>query len=458
MSQRRWRWRLVFLIGAVAGAAAVAVHVLPTGEAPQEPAAEELAPDEPDQGKPVPEEPAPESKRVVRVALVYSENYLIDLGGLEQFHSFDIRKYQRIFQQLVADGVVDAGSVHRPGPISREDVLRVHTERFWESLADPRAVGAYLEAPEVGLIPAPVVEQGILTSFRHATGGTLLAARKALDQGIGINLGGGYHHAKPDAGEGFCIYADMPIAIRALQAEGRIRTALVIDLDVHQGNGTAVCLAGDESTFTFSMHQGNIYPVPKERGDLDVELEAGTDDDAYIELLAAQLATVFQASGKPDVVFYQAGCDTLAGDPLASLEMSEEGIVERDQMVIEACLRRGVPVVMTLGGGYSPDAWHAQYASIRGIIEEYGQGTEKTDTQTVDFGNLDQSQVISVAEAAAAREGYKLERYQPPEVRFDEEDRQWWVSFEMLPPTPPGGHFGVLIDVDKKEITVLPGE
>jgi histone deacetylase 11 len=439
---------VVLLIGAVAALAAVAVYLSPGGGAPEETGAEQ----------PAPEQPAPDRAKAVQVALVYSGKYLIDLGGLEQAHPFDIRKYDRIYRQLVAEGVVDAGCVHQPGPISEEDILRVHTDRFLESLADSRAVAAYLEAPEVGLVPAPLVEQGILSPFRHATGGTLLAARKALDHGIGINLGGGYHHAKPSAGEGFCIYADMPIAIRVLQAEGRIRTALVIDLDVHQGNGTAVCLAGDESTFTFSVHQGNIYPVPKERSDLDVELQAGMGDDAYLELLAAQLPKVFQAAGKPDIVFYQAGCDTLAGDPLASLQMSEEGIVERDRMVIDACVRRGVPVVMALGGGYSPDAWHAQYASIRGIVEEYGLATEEASKEAVDYGSLDQSKVISLARAAATREGYKLEKYQPPKVRFDEEDRQWWVSFEMHPPTPPGGHFGVLIDVDEKEITVLPGE
>jgi hypothetical protein len=148
----------------------------------------------------------------------------------------------------------------------------------------------------------------------------------------------------------------------------------------------------------------------------------------------------------------------LAGDPLASLKMSEEGIVERDWMVIDACVRRRVPVVMTLGGGYSPDAWHAQYASIRSIVEEYGLATDEANTDTVDFDNLDPPKVLSLAKAAATREGYKLEEYRPPVVGFDEQDRQWWVSFEMLPPTPPGGHFGVLIDVDEEEITVLPGE
>ena len=132
------------------------------------------------------------------------------------------------------------------------------------------------------------------------------------------------------------------------------------------------------------MHQADIYPIPKEQSDLDVELEAGTDDEAYLRVLSAHLPKVFQAAGKPDLVFYQAGCDTLAGDPLASLQMSESGIVQRDRMVIDACVRRELPVVMTLGGGYSPDAWHAQYASIRAIVESYGQATDGGNTEPVE--------------------------------------------------------------------------
>ena len=223
----------------------------------------------------------------------------------------------------------------------------------------------------MGVVAPKLLDLGVLAAFRHVAGGTLLAARQALRYGIGVNIGGGYHHATPDAGEGFCIYADMPIAIRTLQAEGKIRRALVIDLDVHQGNGTAICLADDDQTFTFSMHQGNIYPIPKAKSDLDVELDAGTGDDAYLRILTSHLDALLEKA-RPDIVFLQAGCDTLAGDPLASLEMTEEGIVERDAMVIDACVRRKVPVVMTLGGGYSSEAWKAQFHSIRRIIKKYG--------------------------------------------------------------------------------------
>jgi histone deacetylase 11 len=238
-------------------------------------------------------------------------------------------------------------------------------------MGDSAAVGRYLEAPLLSKMPAFMMDAGILRPFRYATGGTLLAARLALEHGIAINLGGGYHHAKPDQGEGFCVYADMPIAVRTLQAEGLSRRTLIVDLDVHQGNGTAVCLGGDPNVFLFDMHQGDIYPVPKETCTLDVELQRGTDDAEYLRLLGSHLPGVFERS-RPDLVFLQSGVDTLAGDPLAHLAMTQDGIVQRDAMVIDECVRRGVPVVMVLGGGYSPGAWSAQFASIRRTIETYG--------------------------------------------------------------------------------------
>ena len=306
-----------------------------------------------------------------RVAIVYSKHYQINLGGIERLHSFDIRKYAKIYLKLNTDGVLRPEDVFVPGPVSREDILRVHTPRFLASLEHPHMVARYLEAPTAAKLPCALVDAGILLPFRHATGGTILASRLALKHGIAINIGGGYHHAKPDAGEGFCVYADMPIAIRTLQAERLIRRALVVDLDVHQGNGTAVCFEEDDAVFTFSMHQGDIYPLPKATSDLDIELPAGTDDQTYLRILRKRLPEVIDRA-KPDIVLLQAGCDTLDEDPLASLSMTQKGIVERDAVVVDACVRRHIPVVMLLGGGYSQQAWAVQYASIRRTIDTYG--------------------------------------------------------------------------------------
>lgn len=306
-----------------------------------------------------------------RVAVVFSERYTIALPGADIVHPFDTRKYAKIYVHLNEAGLVRPATVFVPNEAGPDDLRLVHTERYLDTLRSPDAVARYLEAKPVKVLPAKVVDAGILRAHRFATGGTILGGRLALAHGIALNLGGGFHHAGPDVGEGFCIYNDLAVAVRRLQADGRIRRALVVDLDVHQGNGTAECFAGDDTVFTFSMHQGNIYPVPKATSDLDVELAAGTDDARFLAVLRRHLPEVFDRA-RPDIVFYQAGCDTLHDDPLAGLAMTKVGIAERDAAVVDACVRRGVPVVVTLGGGYTPRSWSVQAASVEHLIRTYG--------------------------------------------------------------------------------------
>lgn len=306
-----------------------------------------------------------------RVCLVYSQRYQIDLGGFESLHSFDINKYARIYLQLVTDGLIRPEDVYVPAEIGREDLLRVHTPEYLARLRQPSALAWYLENACVALMLPGLADAAVLRPFRYATGGTVLAARLAVRYGVAVNLGGGYHHAEPDRGGGFCIYADMPIAIRVLQSEGLIRRALVVDLDAHQGNGTARCLAGDDHVFTFDMHEEDIYPFPKETNDLDISLTAGMENDEYLRMLSDHLPKVFDRA-RPDIVFLQAGVDVLAGDRLARLRLTPEGIIERDRLVFDEAARRMVPIVMVLGGGYSPQAWQIQYRSIRGVIAKYG--------------------------------------------------------------------------------------
>jgi len=315
----------------------------------------------------------PRSGRAIgdKVAVVYSKHYQINMGGAEKLHPFDIRKYAKIYLKLKTDGLIRPEDVFVPEAVTEEQILLVHSRKFLDSLKNSKTVARYLEAPVVGAAPAWLVDAGILSAFRYATGGTILAGRKAMDCGIAINLAGGYHHAKPDAGEGFNVYADMAIAIRVLQREGLIKRAAIIDLDVHQGNGSAIIFAGDDSVYTFSMHEADIYPIPKETSDRDIELARGTGDESYLRQLADALPKVLN-DAKPDIVFIQAGCDTLADDPLAGLEMTPKGIAQRDAMVIDECVRRNIPVVMTLGGGYSKGAWAVQYDSILRIITKHG--------------------------------------------------------------------------------------
>ena len=305
------------------------------------------------------------------VAIVYSPGYCTDLGGLEKLHCFDINKYGRIYDQLRADGVLGPEAAAEPEEVSEEDIRLVHTEVLLKSLEHSHNIATYLEAPYLAMLPISVLKDKILKPFRHATGGTILAGRLALECGIAVNLGGGYHHAKPSDGGGFNVYNDLAIAIRKLQSDGLLRRALVVDLDVHQGNGTAVVFADDDDVFTFSMHDDSIFPIPKARSSLDVGLAIGTDDETYLGLLKEHLPAVFDEA-RPEMVLYQAGCDTIQDDPLANLSMTQTGIVERDAMVIDACVEHEIPVAMTLGGGYAPDSWHVQYASIRNLIETYG--------------------------------------------------------------------------------------
>ena len=305
------------------------------------------------------------------VAIVYSPEYCTDLEELEKLHCFDVNKYGRIYGQLQADGVLGPEAVAEPEEVSEEDIRLVHTEVLLKGLEHSHNIATYLEAPYLAMLPISVLRDKILKPFRYATGGTILAGRLAVECGIAVNLGGGYHHAKPSSGGGFNVYNDLAIAIRRLQSDGLFSRVLVVDLDVHQGNGTAVTFADDDDVFTFSMHDESIFPVPKARSNLDVALAIGTDDETYLGLLDEHLPAVFDEA-RPDMVFYQAGCDTLEDDPLANLSMTQAGIIERDATVIDACVEREIAVAMTLGGGYAPNAWRVQYASVRRIIETYG--------------------------------------------------------------------------------------
>ena len=301
---------------------------------------------------------------------VYSEAYRIGMAGLEKLHPFDINKYSSIHGRLMNEGIISAEDVISPEAVTDEQLRLVHTQEFMAGLKDASTVARFLEASWVAMFPLALLERCVLTPLRYATGGTIVACRQALQRkSLVINLGGGFHHAKPFQGEGFCVFADMPIAISVLRKEKLVKRVLVVDLDVHQGNGTALCCAKDEDTYTFSMHQEDLYPIPKERSTVDVSLSVGTNDEEYLSLLEKHLPKVLREA-QAELVIYQAGCDPVKGDPLASLAMSAKGIQERDRYVIESCRERNIPVAMTLGGGYAKDAWLIQFQSIRELVTQ----------------------------------------------------------------------------------------
>jgi len=263
-------------------------------------------------------------------------------------HRFPIAKYALLRDAVVASGIVTPSAVHEPERASRGALRLVHTERYVDDL-----VAGTLSPAEQRRIGLPWSEALVERSFR-AVGGTCEAAAASLEHGVTMNLAGGTHHAFPDRGEGFCVFNDAAVAIRVLQRAGRIRRAAIIDLDVHQGNGTHAIFDGDATVFTFSMHGGRNYPFNKVAGSLDVDLVDGTGDEIYLDTLARVLPGVLSASA-PDLIIYLAGADPHEGDRLGRLCLTFDGLARRDAMVLEACREVGIPVTITIAGGYGRD-------------------------------------------------------------------------------------------------------
>jgi len=255
-------------------------------------------------------------------------------------------KYGLLKDRLLAENVLDVEDIVEPQPIDRETLALVHTAEYLDKL---EASG--LTAAEQRKLGMPWSEALWLRS-RLACGGTLLAARVALGSGLAANLAGGTHHAFADHGEGFCVLNDVAVAITLLRRESVIDRALIVDLDVHQGNGTAAIFEGVREVFTFSMHGERNYPTEKMRSNVDVGLQDGIGDADYLGVLREHLPAVLDAA-QPEMAFYIAGVDVAAGDRYGKLALSEEGIRLRDRYVIESVRDRGLPLAIVLGGGYA---------------------------------------------------------------------------------------------------------
>lgn len=267
---------------------------------------------------------------------------------LPEGHRFPVAKYEMLRRRVVADGILHDEAVLDPVRATASQLALVHTPDYIERFS----AGA-LQPDELRRLGFPW-SRGLVERSHRAVGGTIDASRWALEHGLAMNLAGGTHHAFPDRGEGFCVFNDVAVAIRVLQHEGRIRRAAIVDLDVHQGNGTHAIFAGDPAVFTFSMHGGRNYPFHKVPGSLDVELDDGTDDDTYLARLAGHLPRVL-AAADADIVFYLAGADPHERDRLGRLKLTFDGLARRDAMVIGACREIGAPVVITIAGGYGRD-------------------------------------------------------------------------------------------------------
>lgn len=279
--------------------------------------------------------------------------------ALSPGHPFPMSKFPLLRAQLLDEGVLADVDILEPEPLERETLELVHTPAYLDKLET-----SGLSVAEQRRLGLPWSESLWLRS-RLASGGTLLAARAALDGGLAGNLAGGTHHAFADHGEGFCVLNDVALAVAKLRVDGVIERAAVIDLDVHQGNGTAAIFETNDAVFTFSMHGERNYPTAKMRSNLDVGLRDGVGDAEYLESLLGHLPAVLETADA-DVAFYLAGVDVAAGDRYGRLGLTEEGIRARDRAVIEAVRARGVPLVIVLGGGYA--ATRARTAALHAHV------------------------------------------------------------------------------------------
>lgn len=274
--------------------------------------------------------------------VVYSDAYFLQLGE----HVFPAVKYRRVKEKLLQDGTVAPADFVEPSPAGDEDLLLVHAPSYIHKLR----TGTFSPV-EVMRHEVPYSRE-LVDAFILAAGGSILAARLALEGEAAVNLGGGFHHAYPDHGEGFCLIHDVAVAIRRMQKDKRIARAMVVDCDVHHGNGTAAIFKKDPDVFTLSIHQFHNYPFHKPPSSLDIDLADGTGDAEYLEKLGQGLDTALK-SFEPDLLFYIAGADPYCEDQLGGLNLTREGLEKRDRLVFEAAKRRRAPVHLTLAGGYA---------------------------------------------------------------------------------------------------------
>jgi acetoin utilization deacetylase AcuC-like enzyme len=275
---------------------------------------------------------------------VYSNEYwMVETGK----HVFPLQKYRLVYDSLLAMGAKKENFL-RPRPAPDEDILLVHTARYLKRIKMGTLSHAELRALEIRYSPE------LVRFAQLSVGGTVLAARKALECGLAVHLGGGFHHAFPDHGEGFCLLNDVAVAARKMIEEKLARKVMVVDCDLHQGNGTAAALAGRKDVFTLSIHQMDIYPTEKPLSTVDVGLWAGDGDAKYLAEIGAHIPSIYNEF-QPDLVLYLAGADPYEKDQLGGLSLTKAGLKERDKVVIENARRLKIPVAVVLAGGYAAE-------------------------------------------------------------------------------------------------------
>jgi acetoin utilization deacetylase AcuC-like enzyme len=287
---------------------------------------------------------------------------------LPEGHRFPLEKYRLLRERVQSSRLVPPDSLSIPPPATREQLLRVHTPDYVD-----RVLLGQLDPREIRRIGFPW-SPGLVERSLRSVGGAVAACRRALNDGWAANLAGGTHHAYPDHGEGFCVFNDVAVAARAMQAEGRLERAVILDCDVHQGNGTAAIFAGDPSVYTFSIHGAKNFPFHKEQSRLDIALPDGAGDDEFLTALSTGARQAVEEANA-GLAIYIAGSDPYHGDRLGRMALTKAGLLERDRIIFDLCEAAGLPVAIVLGGGYAreiTDSVDIHFATLRLALERSG--------------------------------------------------------------------------------------
>jgi histone deacetylase 11 len=307
--------------------------------------------------------------------IVYSPSYDIGVRGMEKLHPFDLRKYSHVFNELVQRGLIERGEEMTPAAPSNADLASVHTSAYLDGLKEKEKLAQIFEVPLVAKMPVFLTRKLVLDPMLLQAGGSVMAGEAALKHGWAINLGGGFHHASSDMGHGFCAIADITLAVKKMRdAHPEIKKVMIIDLDVHQGDGHERDFAKDSDTYIFDMYNRDVFPNDKAgqlRANFNGGMPSGTADKEYLEKLKDGLDKAAK-DFKPDAIFYVAGSDILTGDPLGDFNVSPQGVVKRDEMVFEYALANKIPVTMLFGGGYQPSNAGIIADSIENLDRKFG--------------------------------------------------------------------------------------
>jgi histone deacetylase 11 len=315
-----------------------------------------------------------------KIPIIYSSKYNMRFFGIENFHPIDTKKFKKIYNSLIKRSGLKKNQFYKPSPATDAQLKTVHTDQYLKSLRKSKNIAYILELYVLAIFPNILLRKKILNPIRYATGGTILGLKLALEYGWAINLSGGYHHAKPDKGDGFCVFADIPIAVKLLLREDPNLKVLIIDFDAHQGNGHSFIFREESRVAILDIYNSDIFP-----NDLEAEKYAKfrvpiypmTEDEEYLELIEKWVPISINEH-QPDIIIYNAGTDVSDFDTIGFLSISEPGIIKRDEMVFKYAFENDIPILMVLSGGYQKKSWFLIWKSIDNLLKRINKDNVNT--------------------------------------------------------------------------------